>query len=249
MDVKSLKNVSFEEVFALVLKTPGICVNREKFLADTFGDNPELKTKRPIDIYDISIIDKRADDTIALAKTAVTTLSTAAGIPGGIAMIPAALVDIVQYYANSLVIIQKLGYIYGWPSLQDKDKNLNDANVHALLLYLGVSMGVSVANKFIQELAEGVGKVAAKKIGQTAVTKTIWYPVLKKIMAAFNKKLTKEAAQQMVKKAIPFFGAALSGVLTLLTFSIETKRLKKSLKDEMKFSSSLNNHFVFDSIR
>ena len=79
------------------------------------------------------------------------------------------------------------------------------------------------------------------------VNKEIWYQLLKKLLDYFGKKLTKEGAAQIAKKAIPVLGAAISGGLTLTTFSIENKRLQKKLKEEQEFSDSLNNHFIIST--
>ena len=116
-----------------------------------------------------------------------------------------------------------------------------------MLLYLGVSNGVAAANKFIQEAAEAAGKRAEKYIIKNPVTKELWYQLLKKLLDFFGKKLTKEGAAQIAKKAIPVLGAAISGGLTLTTFSIENKRLQKKLKEEQEFSDSLNNHFIIST--
>ena len=131
--------------------------------------------------------------------------------------------------------------------MQDANGNFSEETTHIMLLYLGVSNGVAAANKFIQEAAEAAGKRAAKYIIKNSVTKELWYQLLKKLLDFFGKKLTKEGAAQIAKKAIPVLGAAISGGLTLTTFSIENKRLQKKLKEEQEFSDSLNNHFIIST--
>jgi len=239
------KSLSFDKVISLAMKTPGIKVDRETFLFNNFGNNPELKTKRPIDLFSIEVLNKRAKAAISTHTAASTIASAATGIPGGFAILPAAVADIVQYYANFLIIIQKLGYIYGWPDLKNKKGDFDENTINALMVYLGCAMGVSAANKLIQELAESAGKAAANKIAKTAVTKTLWYPILKQIMAAFNKKLTKELAAQIAKKVVPGLGALISGSLTLASFTKATNRLKNKLIEEQEFSTGLENHFVY----
>lgn len=240
-------NLTVEKLFSYVMEVPGIKVNRIQFLKNNFGNRQELLNCRPIDIFPPEILDKRAKQVRKLHTSTATMASLVAGIPGGWAMLPAGFADIIQYYANSLILMQKLGYIYGWPDLQDANGNFSEETINIMLLYLGVSNGVGAANKFIQEAGEAVGKRAAKYIVNNPVTKDLWYQVLKKLLDFFGKKLTKEGAAQIAKKAVPILGAVISGGLTLTTFSIENKRLQKNLKKEQEFSDSLNHHFIIST--
>lgn len=236
-----------QKVFGAVMNNPVIRVDRMKFLKSNFGDVPELEYKRPIDLFPYEVLDKRAKEVINLHLTAATTTSALAGIPGGLAMVPAGFADVVQYYSNSLLVMQKLGYIYGWPELRTKNGDFSDSTINALLLYFGVSSGIGVANKFIQEMAEAVGKKLAKHIITKPVTKELWYQVLKAILKAFGKKLTKQSASKIIGKAVPVLGAAVSGSLTFATLKVESNRLKRKLKEEQQYSDSLNQHYIFNS--
>ena len=236
-----------QQVLGAVMENPVIRVDRLSFLESNFGENPELEFKRPIDIYPYNVLDQRAKEAIDLHLSAATATSTLAGIPGGWAMVPAGFADIIQYYSNTLCIIQKLGYIYWWPDLRDKNGEFPESTIHALLVYMGVALGLPAANKFIQKMAKAFGTKLAADIIKKPVTKQMWYQVLKAILKAFGKKLTKEIASQIVKKAVPVLGAAVSGSLTYVTFKKQCNRLQKKLKEEQQYSESLNQHYIFNS--
>ena len=90
--------------------------------------------------------------------------------------------------------------------------------------------GVSVANKAIGKLfGEVAMKSVAKKVAAKALTKTWYYPLVKKIAALLGQRIVKETFAKGVSKAVPVLGAALSGGLTLATFKPMANRLKKHL--------------------
>lgn len=57
-----------------------------------------------------------------------------------------------------------------------------------------------------------------KKITQQALTKTAWYPLLKKIGAMVGKRVVKESVGKAVAKVVPVVGGAISGAMTYATF-------------------------------
>lgn len=195
----SSNTLTVEKMFSYVMEVPGIKVNRVAFLQNNFGNRPELVSCRPIDIFPPEILDKRAKQVRKLHTSTATTASVAAGIPGGWAMLPAGFADIIQYYANSLILMQKMGYIYGWPDLQDANGNFSEETTHIMLLYLGVSNGVAAANKFIQA-AEAAGKRAAKYIIKNPVTKELWYQLLKKLLDFFGKNSRRKVQLKLPRK-------------------------------------------------
>ncbi len=62
-----------------------------------------------------------------------------------------------------------------------------------------------------------------------ALTKTFWYPIVKKIASWLGVKLTKDSMGKAVSKVIPLIGAAVSGTLTYATFKPMANKLKKEL--------------------
>lgn len=70
----------------------------------------------------------------------------------------------------------------------------------------------------IQEVCNGLTKYAAtfasqigKNIAKQALTKTAWYPALKKLLRLVGIQLTKELFGRTVAKAIPLLSGAVCG--------------------------------------
>lgn len=110
--------VSVEKIFSTAYDLPYCKIDREEFLTK------ELKNRvSPLQLADalengtinakipINILDDIARGAIALETSKVTLISTAAGIPGGFAMIGTVPTDLAQFYAHVFRIAQKLAYI------------------------------------------------------------------------------------------------------------------------------------------
>lgn len=117
---------AFQQVLSTAIKLPGVRIDRETFL------RRELSKYCPADIVeaalmknpaqaqiDQKIIDQIANSCISNETTRVTALSTAAGLPGGLAMVGTVPADLIQYFGHILRILQKLAYLYGWQNLLD----------------------------------------------------------------------------------------------------------------------------------
>lgn len=93
---------AFQQVLSTAIKLPGVRIDRETFL------RRELSKYCPADIVeaalmknpaqaqiDQKIIDQIANSCISNETTRVTALSTAAGLPGGLAMVGTVPADLV----------------------------------------------------------------------------------------------------------------------------------------------------------
>ena len=188
---------------------------------------------RPAFIVSKDIIDRIANACINSHTTKVTTISTVAGMPGGFAMAATIPADMAQYYWHVFVLSQKLAYLYGFPDLRDEKGNLTDTASDLLTLFVGVMMGASAANQAIKGVAKELAKQVVKRLPQKALTKTIYYPIIKQVAKWIGVKLTKETFAKGVGKAIPILGGIISGGLTLATFRPSAKRLQRKLQEEM----------------
>lgn len=63
------------------------------------------------------LINGIADEVIQYERVCVSGISTALGMPGGVAMAATIPADIAQYYGYMLRATQKLMYLYGFPKL------------------------------------------------------------------------------------------------------------------------------------
>lgn len=228
----------WNKVMKAALAVPGVKVERDKFLIrELLNYNlPEEKVKqavrdRPTNVISKDIIDKIANSCINSHTTKVMSISAVAGIPGGFAMAVTIPADMAQYYWHVFVLAQKLAYLYGFPDLRDEEGNLTDTACDMLTLFVGVMMGISVANKAIRSIAQGLAEQVIKRLPQQALTKTAWYPLVKNVSKWIGLKLTKDVTAKGIGKMIPVLGAVISGTLTLVTFRPCAKRLQHKLQE------------------
>ena len=232
---------------------PGVKVDRDDFLRKELKNycSPEQLnlaiSSRPINGVSKEIIDRIANACINSHTTKVTTISAVAGIPGGFAMAGTIPADMAQYYWHVFVLAQKLAYLYGFPDLRDENGNLTDTASDMLTLFVGVMMGASAANQAIKGLAKEFAKQIVKRLPQKALTKTMYYPIIKQIAKWIGVKLTKETFAKGLGKVVPILGGVISGGLTLATFRPSAKRLQHKLQEEMfvineSYQGSRNNN-------
>lgn len=227
----------FSQVLDAAAKLPGVRINRAAYLRKALQRHcTEDQIKRAIAESPAAagvpkeVIREVADTSIKFETSKVTTVSAAAGIPGGWALLGTVPADMVQYTGHMLRIAQKLAYIYSWPDLFESDgEELDEATESMLTLFVGVMFGVTVAQGGVAKVAELMAAQAVKKLPQKALTKGIIYPVVKKVAGMLGVAMTKKTFASGVAKAIPVAGAVFSGGLTLATFLPMSKRLQKHL--------------------
>ena len=227
--------ISWDNLMENSLKLPGIKVNRDEYLKDIFssyGDISNLSHKRPADVFNEMIIEKVAKATINKHLLGVTSASAAAGIPGGFAMLGTVPADLAQYYYHVVIIAQKLGYIYGWPDLLDEKQQFSETSRNILTLFVGVMLGAGAANKAVTEIGKKLATQVAKRLPQKALTKTVYYPIIKQIGKWISMKVTKETFAKGASKVVPVLGGVLSGGLTFITFKPMANKLQKQLKED-----------------
>lgn len=239
----------WDKVMNGALKMPMVKVDRTAFLTKEFSmynNADQLRDKRPIDLFDAEAIERAARGVINSHLTTATVTSTAAGIPGGPAMAATMPADIAQYYWHVLVVAQKLGYLYGWPDLLDDKGQITEGTRNVLTLFVGVMFGAQAASKLVGEIAKRVSLQAAKRLPQQALTKTMYYPVVKQVAKWIGVKMTKDTFGRGVGKAIPILGGVLSGAITAFSFKPMAEKLHKHLREEMPMMRSLNENVFFD---
>lgn len=226
----------FYATIKTALNTPGVRIQRSDFL------KKQLSKHLPEDIVKKAILKNPASAGIPKEKIAeiaascikyermkVTTLSAAAGIPGGFAMIGTVPADTAQYFAHVIRVMQKLVYLYGWEELYDSEEGFDDETMNKITLFMGVMFGVSSANAAINQIAKLAAVNVEKKIAKKALTKGAIYPLVKRVAGVIGMKMTKEIFAKGIGKAIPFVSAAISGGMTYTTFNSMTSKLKKHL--------------------
>ena len=235
-------DIILEEIITKAIQIPGVKVDRNKFLAESFSSKVDLLeniinngpveagiTKEEINNIANKLIIKRTSQSSAA--------SFAAGIPGGLAMAATIPADMLQFFGMSLRLAQELSYLYGSDDLW-KNGQVDDEKVkNQLILYCGVMFGVSGAVSGVRVLSTQVAKTALKKIPQKALTKTFWYPMIKKICSFVGYTLTKKTLASGVSKVIPVIGGVISGTINFASMMPMARRLNDTL-DKATFNYS-----------
>ena len=227
-------DIMLEEIICKAIQIPGVKVDRNKFLAEIFSSKVDLLeniiNNGPIGVgitrEEINNIANR----LIMKRTSQSSIASfAAGIPGGLAMAATIPADILQFFGMSLRLAQELSYLYGADDLWENGKIDDEKVKNQLILYCGVMFGVSGAVSGVRVLSTQVAKTALKKIPQKALTKTFWYPMLKKICSFVGYTLTKKTLASGVSKAIPVIGGVISGTINFASMMPMARKLNDTL--------------------
>ncbi|MFD1466055.1 hypothetical protein ACFQ4L_08265 [Lapidilactobacillus mulanensis] len=216
------------------IKLPGVRVDREAFLRKSFSKSTSDQLEKiihfgPQAVYPIETLIKAAKRVVLRDAEKSTFFSFAAGLPSNlVTLVPAGAADIAQYFAFSIRMAQEIAYIFGQPSIYNDDGNLLEDGKRDLLIYLGIMLGVAAANSSLMFIAKGLSNTASRKFLQTAVTRTVWYPIMKKVGTAIGIQVTKKTTSSFITKTVPIVGGVASGALTFVTFKPMGNKLVKS---------------------
>lgn len=232
------------QVLQQVVKLPVVKVNRSKFLMDKFSkevaskDIPRLLEEGPTALLPQETLDRVANACIRDNVLLASGTSVLAGLPGGIAMAVTIPTDVAQFYAFSLKLAQELGYIYGYDDLWASRDELSEDAQNTLLLYLGVMLGVNGTAALLRAGGVAIAKQVIKTVPQKALTKTLWYPILKKVLKIFGINLTKGSLAKGMGKFIPILGGVISGGLTFATMKPMGESLQKELSKLVNYDEN-----------
>lgn len=231
--------VDIEDVIIMGLKVPGIRIDREQFL------RKEFQTKCTQEVIDRAVestplragisqqlVDEIADEVIKYERACVSGISTALGMPGGVAMAATIPADIAQYYGYLLRATQKLMYLYGFPQIdvEEKGQTFDSETMNLMIVCMGVMYGVAGASNALRSVAKALGTGVEKQLLRRALTKGTIYPIVKSVSKWFGIKMTKEVFAGFFKKTIPVVGGVLGGGITFITFKPCCDKLKASLQ-------------------
>jgi hypothetical protein len=222
------------QTIGAVAKLPIVRVDREAFIRKHFGGSPHLDVileRGPQAVYSVESLRKKADSLIknSVAKTSVASFAT--GLPGNPAVaIAAGGADVAQYFGFAINLAQQLAYLFGEDDLFDAGgSDLSEAAQMRVIAYLGAMFGAAGAAALVTHTSKAVGANLGKKVAAQALTKTAWYPVVKKIGALVGKQVTKKTVEKTITKAVPVVGGVISGGLTFVTFGPMGHRLADTL--------------------
>ena len=255
-ELKSVKNISEDQVKGIVsidnkkigidiykalevaLKMPGVKVDRAKFLRKELS--PYFSKK----VINVSIennpasagistkkIDKIANSVIAYQRNFVSALSFASSIPGGYLLLPAVVMDLVQFFYHTLIIIQKLAYLYGFDQFEIDEQNIDSKTMNQLLIFMGAMYGVNGATTILTSVSKSASNQLTKTLAKLSLTKGAIYPLIKKIAKTIGIKMTKQVFANAIGSVVPIVGAAISGTIAFSSFNANCKALKKVLRE------------------
>ena len=249
------------DIILLALKVPGVKIDRAKFLQkELFKNHPQDVIDRAIETTPAQAgiaseeVDKIADEVIKFERNAVSGISVALGMPGGVAMAATIPADIAQYYGYMIRAAQKLLYLYGFPELDTSDEAiaLDTETINSLTVCLGVMYGVANANNAIKAMAKALAGGVEKQLMKKALTKGAIYPIVRAVGKWFGVRMTREIFAGFFKKAIPVVGGVVGGGITYASFKPCCYRLKDVLQDTMlsnpKHESSEEENKIFYDI-
>jgi hypothetical protein len=223
----------WNRVLKTALRLPGIKVDRASFL------RKELSPYMPAESVEAVILgrmripkelrDRITDDCIKYQLTIACGISAAAGVPGGFALFATIPADVAQYYAQVIILIQKMLYIYGWADLRDTRGQFNDATLGLLTIWIAVMTGNSAALAALRTALESLKAQALTRIPQMVLGHSAVHTLVKELAGRLGKEITKKNVAQASSKIIPLIGAPIGASITYLTFKPMARRLKKQL--------------------
>jgi hypothetical protein len=242
--VNNGESTNVELIIANALKIPGVKVNRKEFLVKTFGDKlssdkiPILIEKGPLEVgISTDKINRMAKSLVNKRTFQSSGTSFAAGLPGGWAMAATIPADTLQFFGVALRLSQELAYIFGYKDFWDDEELDLERVTSELLLFLGVMFGVGGAASTLKVVSSKMAQQALKKLPQKALTKTFYYPIVKKIAALIGVKMTKDTFAKGVSKVIPVVGGVVSGGLTYTSMTKMGNRLRNTMYDSLNYST------------
>ena len=225
-----------------VLKMPGMKINRTNFLLETLEVEDSKKAllleKGPIvfGLFTQKEIRKIARKLCKKRTLFSSTLSFAAGLPGGFAMAATVPADVLQFFAINMKVAQEVAYLYGRKDLWNDDLFDEDAATGEIILFLGVMLGIGGSANAIRHLSGIISKRIATDLPKQKLTKTVWYPIVKKMAGYLGYQVTKETTANGIAKAVPVLGGILSGGITYFTMTKMTDRLCESFDKSIEYT-------------
>ncbi|WP_084309127.1 SHOCT domain-containing protein [Alkalihalobacterium bogoriense] len=229
----------FETIIHSVIKIPGVKVDRKEFLYSTLAKYAESTDQlqkavetTPIEAgFPLHVLDKVAKRINVTRTSQSSAASFVSGIPGVAAMKVTVPADTLQFFGMSLRLAQEQAYLYGFQDLWEGEAANDSKIIGELTIFLGVMYGVGGSAATLRVIAANMSKQLLKKIPQKALTKTVYYPIIKKVAAYIGFKVTKTTYAKGVSKAVPLLGGVVSGGLTFTMMRTMGERLRKTLSD------------------
>ncbi|MEE8736068.1 hypothetical protein [Bifidobacterium subtile] len=214
------RQIEFNDVLVNALKVPGVKIDRDSFLRNQFKTKPQefvkdILSEGPVAAGasqdELRTLARKIVDTTTLQSSGMSFLT---GLPGGFTMAATIPADIAQFYAMDLRMAQQIAYIYGEPDLFRNGLPDDDLVRNQLTVFCGVMFGVAGAASLARAATAKIAKQMMISLPKKALTKTLYYRLIKSIAKVLGVKMTKQVFARGVSKFIPLLGGALSGGMT-----------------------------------
>lgn len=222
-------------VIKAAMALPGARVSRTSFLRDQLRPycteeqvTNAIHSRPAATGIPICKINKIADSVIKSHVMKAAGGSFATGIPGGLAMALTIPADTLQFVWHSIVIAQKLAYLYGWPDLM-QDGEPDEETQFQMLIFMGSMIGVGEATAVLAEISKKFAHHVSHALPKQALTKGTFFPVIKKALRLIGIKLTKQSFARGVSKMIPIVSGVIGAGATTLALRPMAKNLKNHL--------------------
>ena len=211
---------------------PGVKINRTSFLMETYRlSGTEVENTSIPELVSLEQMDHAAKKFITANVTQSSGAAFVLGLPGGMAMAATIPADVMQNFAFSLRLAQQLAYIYGFEDLFAENRKMTDKTRHTLITFLGIMFAAAGSGTVLRAIAPNIGKYAARQVMKKPLTKTVWYPMLKKIANVVSSKtITKKGVSGFASKAIPVVGGVVSAGINVATMVPMANRLRNELR-------------------
>lgn len=227
----------WNRVLRAALSLPGARIDRVDFLRKELSKHfpPEVVAKaiatRPACAgIPSSAITSIAKGSIAWHRAGVSVVSFTVGLPGGWWIAGTVPADMTQFFWHVVVILQKLAYLYGWPEFFGEEET-DDQTRLIMTVFVGVMFGAGAASKILGDIAEKIGEQIIKRLPREALTKWGLYQVAKEVAKWLGVKLTKASFAKYLARIIPVLSGFISGIITWVSFSMMSKRLRMHLEE------------------
>ncbi len=229
--------VVWNRVLRTALQLPGARVDRTAFLRSALSpylssDKVEKAVQQTPAKAGISkqVVADASQKAIKWHQAGVSATSAVAGLPGGFWVAGTVPADVIQYFWHVLVVVQKLAYLHGWPSLLQEGEEVDEETTLVLTLFVGVMLGIQGATSGLGKWVSALGLEGAKHLPKSPLNKHAIYRLATEVAKWIGLRLTRKKLAEMLGRAMPVVGGIFAGTTTWMAFGKGTQRLKEHLE-------------------
>ncbi len=219
-----------------VTKIKGARIDRESFLRGElrsrgYGSKiDDAITTSPKEAgIPANVLDDIANAIIDSETKRASAISFGTGIPGGLALVAAVPADVTQFYVHAYRIMQKISYLYGWPSMDRYD---DEDVLQQIAQFLGVMLEVKGAQSSLAGFAQTLAMPVAERSSQSGIRARITQArTAREVFKKVGSQVARRNLARQITKVVPIVGGVVSGGLTFWMLKAQGKRLKVALQE------------------